>query len=116
MYYADGQGLLHLALQHGSSFLNSLDQLDPPAAGIDIAANTSRAAYSMADPAAPPHKMGKPSPLVEEIKPAFITRLKVGNDTLESVDGDDNISSGQVCWQAGRLGGGKAEEQGQAVD
>ena len=52
MYYADGQGLLHLALQHGSSFLNSLDQLDPPAAGIDIAADASGAAYSMTEPAA----------------------------------------------------------------
>ena len=52
MYYADGQGLLHLVLQHGSSFLNSLDQLDPPAAGIDIAADASRAAYSMTEPAA----------------------------------------------------------------
>ena len=65
---------------------------------------------------APPHKMGKSSTLVEEIKPAFVTRLKVGNDTLESDDGDANISSGQVFWQLGRRGGGKAEEQGQAVD
>ena len=65
---------------------------------------------------APPHRMGKSSTLVEEIKSAFITCLKIGNDTLESDDGDDNISSGQVCWQAGRRGGGKAEEQGQAVD
>ena len=72
MYYADGQGLLHLALQHGSSFLNSLDQLDPPAAGIDIAANTSRAAYSMADPAAPPQKMGKPSPGGDKLEKAVI--------------------------------------------
>ena len=64
---------------------------------------------------APPHKMGKPSPLVEEIKPAIITHMKVGNDTLVSDDGDDNISSGQVCRQAGRQGGGKADGQGQAV-
>ena len=65
---------------------------------------------------APPHRMGKSSTLVEEIKSAFITRLKIGNDTLESDDGDANISSGQVFWQLGRRGGGKAEEQGQAVD
>jgi hypothetical protein len=64
---------------------------------------------------APPHKMGKPSPLVEELKPAIITHLKVGNDNL-SDDGDDIISSGQVCWQAGRQGGGKAGGEGQAID
>ena len=64
---------------------------------------------------APPHKMGKPSPLVEELKPAIITHLKVGNDNL-SEDGDDKIFSGQVCWQAGRQGGGKAGGEGQEID
>ena len=31
---------------------------------------------------APPHKMGESNTLVEDIKPAFIILLKVGNDTL----------------------------------
>ena len=85
----------------------------------------------------PGHKIGEPSPLVEEIKAATIAQLKVGNDTLVSDDDDDIISSGQVCWQAGRQeeggdtscscwagqgaghqvgeGGGRAGGQGQAV-
>ena len=45
---------------------------------------------------APVHKIGKPCSLVEEIKPASIARLKVGNVTLVSDDGDD-IFPGQVC-------------------
>jgi hypothetical protein len=45
---------------------------------------------------APVHKIGEPCSLVEEIKPASIARLKVGNVTLVSDDGDD-ISPGQVC-------------------
>ena len=36
----------------------------------------------------PRHKIGEPSPLVEEIKPATIAQLKVGNVTLVSDDDD----------------------------